>query len=198
MVTSARHPSTASGAFELHGRVGEVTVRYGVNDDPAYWGYPVLGLPYDDNVACGFPVVEARVQYEGAGYHAFMGWIQVVRLTYGDSPLVVIIDRPPSLLDVDVPFLTMGPCPTLFDAPSTVWPNAHWRADSFLVASPDAVMTKTVMPLFSFCWGYDSDEHGVVTPRLCERQALSTWHDVRSLISEQHPAWRLLDAPDDR
>jgi hypothetical protein len=188
---------TVTGTFALHGRVGEVTVGYGVNDDPAHWGYPVLGLPYPDDVARGFPVVEARVEYEGGGYRAFMGWIQVVRYTAGDSPLVVIIDRPPAVLDVDVPFLTMGPCPTLFDAPSTIWADTHWRADSFLVASPDAVMSKTVLPLFGFRWGYDRDASGVVTPRSCVQQPLSVWNEVRPLIAEAHPAWSLLDAAGD-
>jgi hypothetical protein len=186
-----------TGSFVLHGRAGEVTVSYGVNDDPAHWGYPVLGLPYPDDVARGFPVVEARVEYQGTGYHAFMGWIQVVRYTEGANPLVVIIDRPPSVLDVDVPFLAMGPCPTLFDAPSTIWGDTHWRADSFLVGSPDAVMTKTAMPLFSFRWGYDRDASGVVTLRPCVPQPLSAWYEVRPLIAEQHPTWSLLDAPGD-
>jgi hypothetical protein len=186
-------PSDASGSFELHGRPGEVSVAYGINTDPEGWGYGVLGLPYESHVANGFPVVEASVRYEGLGYLAFMGWIQIVRYTYGDDPLVVIVDRPPSLLDADMPFAAAGPCPSLFDAPSTTRTNAHWLADDFLVASPDAVMTKTLRPIYSFRWGYDSDANGTVTARPCESQPLGAWAELRPLIAERHPAWHLLD-----
>ena len=103
--------SEADGAFELHGRPGTVSVTYGINTDPEQWGYDVLSLPYETGVARGFPVLEASVSYTGHGYLAFMGWIQIVRYTYEDDPLVVLVDRPPALLDVDTPFLAAGPSP---------------------------------------------------------------------------------------
>jgi hypothetical protein len=186
-------PDDPSGPFELHGRRGTVTVTYGENVDPRHWGYEVLGLPYDLSAARGFPVLEASVRYSGQGYRAFMGWIQIVRYTYDDDPAVVLIDRPPALLDVDTPFLASGPNPTLFDAPSTTRREAHWRADDFLVASPDAVMTKTLRPIYSLCWGYDRVPSGRVTLRPCQRQSVDAWIGLRPYIEDRHPRWRLLD-----
>lgn len=66
-------------SFQLRGREGRVTVEYGVNDDPSRWGYHLLGLNFDAEVARGFPVIEARVAFGGEGYAGFLGWIQVVR-----------------------------------------------------------------------------------------------------------------------
>jgi hypothetical protein len=150
-------------------------------------------LPYRSDVARGFPVIEAHVDFAGWGYPAWMGWIQVVQYTYGDDLLEVIVDRPPAVLDTDVPFLASGPCPSLFDAPSTTRVDARWRADDFLVASPDAVMTKAIKPVYSFSWGYESDADGHVTPTPPQRQEFSAWGNVQHLIASRHPAWRLID-----
>ena len=49
-------------------------VAYGINADPKRWGYHLLGLDFDIEVALGFPVIEARVEYPGEGYAGYLGW----------------------------------------------------------------------------------------------------------------------------
>ena len=183
----------ASGPFVAHGLPGMVRVRYGVNRDPAAWGYGALGLPYGIEVAEGFPVVEASVAYEGAGYLAYMGWIQVLRYRFGDGEVRAEIDRPPAYADIDSPLCASGPCPSFFDAPSTTRTGVWWRADAFLVVSPDAVMSKTLMPVYGFGWGYDVDGRGAVSVAPCRRLDLAAWAGARSLVTGCHPTWRLLD-----
>ena len=49
------------------------------NEEPARWGWRLLGIDVPLEHIVGFPVVEATVDYPGEGYAAVMGWVQVVR-----------------------------------------------------------------------------------------------------------------------
>lgn len=72
--------------FRVHDRDGRVRVRYEANQDPAHWGYDRLGFvtpPAD--MATGFPVLEAAVEYEAAGYFRNMGWIQIIQASYNNE-----------------------------------------------------------------------------------------------------------------
>jgi len=74
-------PASLEIPFRLRDYDGLVTVSYGVDRDPAFWGFDTPGLlyqPLDLELAKGFPVCEARIAYEGPGYHALMGWIQLI------------------------------------------------------------------------------------------------------------------------
>jgi hypothetical protein len=145
----------ASFDFQLRGREGRVRVRYEVNEDPVRWGYDLLNLGFDIEVARGFPVVEATVEYPAEGYAAFLGWIQVVRYRVGEAPEpTVVVDVAPQLKDTRVPYLSYGPRPALFDAPAFTEKNVVWRASSFLTSTPDALMTPVVEPVCGFRWGY--------------------------------------------
>lgn len=182
--------------FTSHDERGTVSVSYGVNDHPEGLGYAILGLPSSTAVAQGFPVMEATVHYEGDGYYAWMGWIQVVSTRqHGDEP-VAIIDGPPNMDDVAHPYCAWGVRPTLFDAPSTTDRGVEWRAQTFLTASPDGVMTKTVLPLCGYEWGYDINEVGEVTvvpPRPLD--LASSWPEACKILKRECPAWRLVPAP---
>lgn len=111
-------PVTVLG-FQSRGRPGRVLACYGVNDDPTRWGYPLLGLDALIEVSAGFPVLQADVEYDAEGYAAIMGWIQVVRMHDHDrDEHTILIDKAPQLAGLDLPYMTFGIRPALFDAPS--------------------------------------------------------------------------------
>lgn len=69
-------------------------------------------------MALGFRVVQASVAYEGEGYAAVMGWVQVVRYRLEDAnEHVIVFDVAAQMTDTEVPYLSFGVRPTLFDAP---------------------------------------------------------------------------------
>jgi hypothetical protein len=177
---------------------GAVNISVSSNEDPASWGYDILRSNHPIDSVKGFPVCIAKTTYEGKGYRAQMGWIQFI--TYkrrGDKKYTVIVDRPPQLSDSKCPYANWGSTPTLFDAPSSLLddhskaPDMDWRADSFLVASPDGVMTKTVVPLASFSWGYQTDSRHKVDITPPKDTKLATWPNFLKILREQFPDWSL-------
>ena len=181
--------------FGLRGLDGRVEIRQTTNDDPARLGYAllesVLGFPPEK--AKGFPVVSAAVRYAGEGYGAFMGWVQIVRMREeGTSEEQVIVDKSPQLADDGSPYCFWGPEPSFFDAPSTTARLELWSAHAFLVAIPDAVMTKEVRPVCGFSWGFSN-----LGPEP-EAEAVRTigaedWSTARNILAETYPAWRFGD-----
>ena len=121
----------------LRGVDGKVSVLYGVNEDPVYWGYAVLELEwFTPELVRGFPVMQASVEYSAEGYAADMGWLQVVRYTVSDpgqEGQATVFDVPPQLAETDMPYAAFGVRPTFFDAPAMAARNATWDADTFLV-----------------------------------------------------------------
>ncbi len=155
--------------FSLHGCEGTVTVTYRANEDPERWGYGVLNLSWPSSLASGLPVLEARVSSPLEGYAAVMGWIQVVRIHVSELSTSVVsdsekapagehawVDGPPQLRGLGVPFVSFGQCPTLFDAPASTESDIRFVADSFLTASPDALISRRSRACFGFRWGYST------------------------------------------
>ncbi len=143
--------------FRLRGLKGEVIIEHEINHDPARWGFgeSVLGEVHPPSQALGFPVVQASVEYEGVGYGAYMGWVQVVRYQVHDkNEQVTVFDVAPSIKDTDVPYLAFGIRPTMFDAPGFDEQEVTWDADSFLVHSPDGLLSRIVNAITGFKWGY--------------------------------------------
>jgi hypothetical protein len=174
---------------------GQVHVSYGLNRDPALLGFDLLGLRSPSSKALGFPVIQATVEYDGHGYHRQMGWVQVVRWSHHDRPVEVLVDRAPQMEDGRHPYTAWGPCPTLFDAPSTTQRPVTWRADAFLTVTPDLLMTKVVRPVCSLYWGYDATSGGAVRPRPVLEQHLDAWQEAVPILQEDCPGWRFLSAP---
>jgi hypothetical protein len=146
---------TPALSFSLRSRKGSVTLEYEPNRAPESVGYRILGLPWPSSLAEGLPVLEATVSYEATGYEAVMGWIQVVRIHIAESSETLApgsekapagdhmwVDGPPNLRGLGVPFISFGPRPTLFDAPASTESRVRFVADSFLTASPDALITR--------------------------------------------------------
>lgn len=181
--------------FGLRGLDGRVEIRRTTNDDPARLGYALLesALGFPPEQAKGFPVVSAAVRYAGEGYGAAMGWVQIVRMREEGSPEEqVIVDKPPQLADDGSPYCFWGPEPSFFDAPSTTARLELWNAHAFLVAGPDAVMTREVRPICGFSWGFSN-----LGPEP-EAEAVRTigeeeWSAARGILVESYPAWRFGD-----
>jgi hypothetical protein len=177
--------------FRLRGIAGRVRIMYGTNDDPTRWGYHVLGLNYDIEVARGFPVVEATVEYEAEGYAAILGWVQAVRYSLGDKTEItrVVPDVAPQLAEARMPYLAFGIRPVMFDAPSIEGvADAEWRAWSFLTYSPDALMTPNIEPLCGFTWGYDLRD-AVPESKPLEVVGRGEWLDVREELRAALREW---------
>lgn len=168
---------------------GRVRVAYGVNDDPARWGFHLLGLEADLDVARGFPVIEAAVEYPAEGYAAYFGWVQVVRFWVEDRvEPTVIVDVAPQLSEARMPYLAFGVRPVLFDAPAFAAQNVVWRAWSFLTYTPDALMTRAVEPACGFRWGYDLHA-GTPHPVELLASGRKEWLDVREELRVRLPEW---------
>jgi hypothetical protein len=175
--------------FRLRGREGHVKVEYAVNDDPYRWGYALLGLSYPPDAARGFPVCRASVVYPAEGYHATMGWIQIIRYHTEDSAdETVLVDTAPQLSDTRMPYCAWGVNPSFFDAPSTPRRGIIWVADTFLVSSPDALITRAVEPVCGFRWGYTTGgEQPEVLP--ITQTGSVAWSSVRAVLHAQYPSW---------
>ncbi len=177
--------------FSLRGLSGEVTVEYGVNDDPSRWGYgkSVLGERYSPEMALGFPVVQASVTYEGEGYAAVLGWIQVVRYRLHDTnEQVTVFDVAPQMTDTNVPYMSFGIRPTLFDAPGFTRPEVTWNADSFLVHTPDGVLSRAINAICGFKWGY-LKRGGKVEPLTSMLAEESDWDRNLPDLRQRYPTW---------
>ncbi|HYG33772.1 MAG TPA: hypothetical protein VEC99_03250 [Clostridia bacterium] len=182
--------------FRLRGHNGVVRVHYVVNTDPQQWGNPLLGEPTPPlaraDIGRGFPACTATVSFEGRGYAAYMGWIQIVRFSGARSG--VLVDVMPQLIGLGVPYVCWGPCPTLFDNPHTDDRGVEWKADTFLVATPDAVMTRVVQSICSFSWGWSTtgDTTGIEPPTVAHGAA---WLDACVILRPQYPDWKFLEEP---
>ena len=188
--------------FSLHGGGGTVTVVYRANDDPERWGYSVLGLSWPARLAEGLPVLEARVSSPLEGYAAVMGWIQVVRIHVSKASTSMVaggdkappgdhawVDGPPQLRGLGVPFVSFGQCPSLFDAPASTESDIRFVADSFLTASPDALISRRSRACFGLRWGYSTKtDH---EPELLSPSPLAAtdWQQALPLLEENFPDW---------
>ena len=183
--------------FDLRGYSGKVTVFYGVNEDPEYWGFGLLNLPFSLESIRGFPICDARVEFSGSGYYGFMGWIQLITVQETDTGEVwVSVDQMPNQHGLELPFAEFGYLPTMFDAPGPNPPRSDetWLAETFLVACPDVARTREVEAIAGFSWGYILERmKPTVTP--LEPLPLQRWNDHRSYLHETFPTWTFRHAP---
>ena len=188
--------------FSLHGRNGRVVVEYGPNDDPTRLGFGLLGLPWPTELAIGLPVLEATVSYAGEGYAAAMGWIQVVRIHVAERSESLVsggekapagdhawVDGPPSLRGLGVPFVSFGPRPALFDAPASTESDVRFVADSFLTASPDALVSRRSRPCFGLRWGYATRAGSASQLLAPTALGVSDWRDSLPVLEQHFPDW---------
>jgi hypothetical protein len=178
--------------FEWEDLHGEVLVDCVPNGDPV-----ALGCPPD---ALDFPVCTASVRFPAKGYRALLGWVQLVRSTDNDSrgerfqmdPLLLFFDAPS-------PYCWYGIAPTLFDAPFRGrGVSLRWVAHSFLATTPldEAIrtLTRPVVPLVGFSWGFDVNEGGAITVHPVDQLALGDWNQHLDILRQTYPDWQFREA----
>jgi hypothetical protein len=184
--------TTTSIPFRLRGVEGRVSVRYGVNEDPLRWGYGVLELDwFRPERVRGFPVLLASIEHPAEGYAADMGWIQVVRYEVRDpdeQERATVFDVPPQLANTETPYAAFGVRPTFFDAPAIGASEVTWDADTFLVYTPDAVLSRVLRSLCSFRWGYRV-EGGTVRVEPLRTSGPDAWERNLPDLRERFPSW---------
>jgi hypothetical protein len=189
--------------FRVRGAEGSVIASFQTNDDPERWGYGILGLAWPSEIAKGLPVFKAQTECSLDGYAAMMGWIQLVRIDVLESSRPIVagvekapsghhewVDGPPQLRGLGVPFTSFGHCPTLFDAPASTESDTTFLSDSFLTASPDALMSRVSLPILGIRWGYSTragQPHELHEPKLLDG---SHWVEALPLLRETFPDWR--------
>jgi hypothetical protein len=190
-VTTAEHALDVP--FRLRDRDGTVHVEVAPNTDPVEVGHPLVAVGYDEQKFRGFPVVTASVEYDGIGFRAWMGWLQVIERHDDDGTTTESVDIPP--LFEGSPLYTLGYLPTFCDCPGNPdHPDGDWVAHAFLVAIPDVVRTRRLYPVAGFRWGYR-----LVDGRPVDRFAPITldfdaWESHRSLLESEYPDWAFLPA----
>jgi hypothetical protein len=171
--------------FVRDGLTGRVSISCVPNDDPAAYGTP--------EIARGFPVCTATVQYPARGYSAMFGWVQLIRYSDNASAGAAFESDPFELFaDSAAPYCWYGTTPTLFDAP---WPTRRrrvdWVAHSFLGVTPlDSVPArKVVLPLLGFSWGYSLDDQGGIILHPVERLSAADWDGHVECLTTRYPEW---------
>jgi hypothetical protein len=136
----------------------------------------------------GFPVCRATVGYEGRGYVAALGWIQLVRSTDGESAGERFeLDPFEPLGRTAHPFCWFGFAPTLFDAPSrTSREPLDWTAHSFLgfIGERD----HEARAILGFHWGF-AIRDGTITITKPAPLAQGDWDAHLPLLRGAHPEW---------
>lgn len=192
----------ATFPFTLRDQEGTVTVEFQQNADPERWGYGVLNLPWPPSLANGLPVIRACVSTPLEGYAAVMGWIQIVRIHVADTSTSLVqggekapagdhiwVDGPPQLSGLGVPFVSFGPSPILSDAPASTESDIRFIADSFLTASPDAVLSRRSAACFGLRWGYATragEPAELIEPTPL---ASSDWETALPILRGAYPDW---------
>ena len=173
--------------FSMRGRAGNIHVSVSANDDPVALGCDLLDPALAQNAAHGFPVCEAVPVIDLQGYAAGCGWIQVVRSS--DASGEFEMDPLALFRGVNTPFAFFGVKPTLFDAPFRASrDDLSWTARSFLCALPDAVVSKVVVPLAAFTWGF-AVTPATITIKPPAELELDAWAEHLPLLRSSFPGW---------
>jgi hypothetical protein len=175
--------------FRLRDRSGNVEIRVEPNLDPEDLGHPLVAIGYDRARFVGFPVIEARIQYDGRGPRAWMGWLQVIERVDDDGTVAMDVDSAPLLGD-ESPLYTFGYAPTFSDFPANPsHPDGSWHAYAFLVVVPDVVRSKVLEPVIGFHWGYRLLSGRPVEIFRLTPLSLGKWNEMREFLAARHPHW---------
>jgi hypothetical protein len=175
-----------SFGFAHHGFAGQIDVAVAANTEPSRLGCG------DGSV--NLPVCTAHVRFDGNGYDAMFGWIQLVRSTEAASDG---FEMDPFVLfaDVAVPYCFYGHKPTLFDAPGRPHrDDMEWTAHTFLAVTPIESGARGVTPVQGFSWGFriqDGEVHlAAVLPLTPDH-----WADHLPYLAATYPDWTFDPAP---
>jgi hypothetical protein len=85
--------------------------------------------------------------------------------------------------------VSFGARPTLFDAPASTESDVRFVADSFLTASPDALVSRRSQACFGVRWGYSTklgEQAELLPPTLLRG---SDWEQAIPILQEHFPDW---------
>ena len=187
--TATHFGRTASGKTILCPRRESctVSVKLEPDQDPERHGQHLLGLHDDPMTTKGFPVIQATVSSPlSRTYASLYGWVQITNTPGEDW----VTDLYPLFQDLNNPYSFWGAQPTLVDAPSRPPSLEHydWKARSFLCHGPDAAMTKHVVPLLAFEWGFWIEDYKPYVKRLLELPVAS-WNEHLELFRSKFSGW---------
>ncbi len=173
--------------FSLRGRQGGIEITVDVTTDPAELGA--------SPGAAGFPHCQATVDYPGRGYHALLGWVQLVRSTdNGSGGARFEMDPLMFVGEVPHPFAFYGIAPTLFDAPGRrSRADLDWLAHSFLCFVEDIDGDLRVLrAVTGFSWGFQlrGGATAVAPTGILDK---ADWAGHLALMRDAYPAWRFRD-----
>ena len=137
----------------------------------------------------GFPVIRATVAFDGAGYRAIFGWIQIVRLDFPhDGRKKTVVDVIPAHAGLGAPFAYFGHLPSLFDAPARHPRTAgSFTAEAFLCKPPLLSRAGSIEFIAGFRWGYKiGEDSGELEHFPVKRIRASAWAKNRALISKAY------------
>lgn len=129
------------------------------------------------------------MSFPGEGYTAYMGWIQIARLSGARNS--VLVDQSPQLEGTGMPYVCWGLCPTFFDNPYTNLGKMDFRADTFLVTTPDVAMTRVIQPVCGFSWGYSKTGREIRSLPLTMIDN-NGWQSACVILRPQYPRWEFL------
>ena len=185
---------TTAVRFDRAGRSGLLRAFYGVTGRPSDSGFSALpGWAGETAAGVGFPTLKCTVESDEPGYRSILGWIQWVTQTFhGKREPARLVDRAPSCLDRDIPFMALGYSPAFFDAPAfNSLPGIDWRATVYLTTFPLLSRREAIVPLAGFRWGYRIDAPGErPVPYPLELAGSRDWRSVRREVSYRQPKWK--------
>jgi hypothetical protein len=178
--------------FRFRGHCGKVSVYYRKNENPLEIGWSISD--FDLKQALGFPVIRAKVDYDGTGYSRMFGWTQIVTTeSLSNGKKKVRFDPFPSTADLNLPFAPFGFVPEMFDAPITddAAQRKHfkWFADTFLTSFPTR-RNLSVLPILGFQWGYIFHDAPTVPSLLpLKKIGVHEWNTHLPLLRNKFKGW---------
>lgn len=177
--------------FVLRGRAGNIAVHIQASRGAADSGAQLLDASLPPEAGAGLPVCTASVSFEGHGYVAAMGWVQLVQSSDAGDPDRYAMDPLALFRGVNTPYAFFGIRPTLFDAPyRDTALSVTWRARSYLAVTSDAVITKEARPIAGFTWGFRIGSGSAVTIEAPRELEVRSWEDHVDLLERSYPGWR--------
>jgi hypothetical protein len=194
--------------FDSGARRGRVMVSVAAVPQPAaagweaVYGKSIANIPPAARAAqAGFPALLARVESEAAGYHNWLGWIQLVNEREPNGATISSEHDPVWFLrGKEVPYAAVGYAPNFYDAPTRPARRAVlWEADLFLCSVPtvsavDGRPDAPLEPLVGVRWGFrigsDGAEPTALAPRWTGDWAWASWAPV---LRRTFPTWRFAD-----
>ena len=182
--------------FRHHGHMGSVRVKVSRNHGVLSSGFTAIDKRFTDSMVKGFPVMKAEVNFEGSGYEALFGWLQVISHDYGRGEEEFSVDIADQFREFMNPFCYYGYKPAMYDAPRHAAPGLRkWKSYTFLcpLSLSNREEYRKITPLAGFTWGYtmfQGKPESIMEPMPASRD---DWNLVRRNVASYYPQWLFMD-----